>query len=145
MIWFWTHVLKTEKCWLWIGCRLPSGYGKLRRKGKDWLAHRFIYTNLVGPIPEGLTIDHLCRVRNCVNPEHMELVTQGENTLRGESVSGLAARKTHCPQGHEYSGDNLILQKNGHRKCRFCVQVYDRKRRPSNKKKKESLISSSGD
>lgn len=84
------------------------------------LAHRWAYEYFVGPIPEGLTIDHLCRNRLCCNPAHLEVVTQRENTLRGESVSALAARRTHCPKGHPYSPENTAITLAGARKCVLC-------------------------
>ena len=85
------------------------------------LVHRFVYERLVGKIPEGLQIDHLCRVRHCANPAHMEAVTQRENILRGMSPAAENARKTHCPQGHPYEGENLFTYNQGRfRRCRAC-------------------------
>jgi len=96
------------------------GYSTLRFQGKMYAAHRAAYEVFIGPIPEGLQIDHLCRNRVCVNPDHLEPVTRRENLLRGEGFSAQAARKTHCPQGHCYEGDNLYRTLEGHRKCRAC-------------------------
>ena len=79
------------------------------------LAHRVAYELQVGPIPVGLQLDHLCRVRSCVNPAHLEPVTSAENTRRG-----LRAMKTHCPQGHPYAGENLLIRPTGQRRCRTC-------------------------
>lgn len=141
---FFDKVEKTDTCWLWFGCRMRSGYGKLGRKGKTLLAHRYSYELLKGVIPKGLTIDHLCRVRNCVNPDHLEAVTIGVNTLRGSSVSALAARKTHCPSGHEYSGASLRITKEGHRKCLICTRLRDRKRRLRGNRKGLSRLAVSG-
>jgi len=85
-----------DGCWLWQGPLSPNGYGRTSK----WYAHRAMYEILMGPIPPRLVIDHLCRVRRCVNPDHMEVVTRGENVLRGETVSARAARQTHCKRGH---------------------------------------------
>lgn len=101
-------------CWLWTGAT-TVGYGRFRGSG----VHRMAYEELVGPIPDGLVMDHLCRVRHCVNPAHLEPVTLAENVRRG--LSGrYQASKTHCPQGHEYSPENTYVTKVGQRKCRTC-------------------------
>ena len=80
---FWAMVQKTSTCWLWTGSLKVEGYGHFRADGGMWRAHRWAYENGVGPIPAGLTLDHLCRVRACVRPSHLEPVTQGENNRRG--------------------------------------------------------------
>ncbi len=108
---------KTDSCWLWTGAKQTAGYGVL----SDRLAHRLSYERWKGPIPAGLTIDHLCRVRHCVNPEHLEAVTLAENVLRGESLPARNARRTHCPQGHPYDQENThVNPKTGWRMCRAC-------------------------
>lgn len=117
--------LTESGCWRWLGYVDPNGYGRknLRKhEGGGYVyAHRWSYEQMVGPIPEGLTIDHLCRNRGCVNPEHLEPVTRGENVLRGEGPAAQAARKTHCPKGHAYEGENLYVNPNtGHRMCVTC-------------------------
>ncbi len=109
-------------CWLWLGAKVHNGYGQLKRSGKMVRAHRYAYELLIGPIPDGLQLDHLCRIPNCVNPDHLETVTSRENTMRGVSFAALNARKTHCPQGHPYSGANLHIRPRGTRKCRMCGQ-----------------------
>ena len=90
------------------------------------LAHRFAYELLRGPIPEGMTIDHLCRTRSCVNPEHFEVVTRGENVLRGVGPPAMNARKTHCAKGHPLVEGNLVLNrlKHGYRECLICSREY---------------------
>ncbi len=116
-------------CWLWTGCR-SNGYGQLHWKAKNLPAHRLSYEAFVGPIPAGLQIDHLCRVHACVNPAHLEPVTQRENSRRGVAgdVNGGRQRaKTHCPQGHPYEGENLFVRKNGKRDCRECSNTNRRK------------------
>lgn len=109
-------------CWLWTG-RLHEGYGI--RSGKR--AHVIAYQLLVGPVPEDQVLDHLCRVRHCVNPGHLEPVTRRENALRGTGISAINARKTHCLRGHPLSGDNLYVNpKKGTRSCRICIALRRR-------------------
>jgi hypothetical protein len=112
-------------CWLMFGVN-KNDYAKVRATNKMRMAHRITYEFCRGPIPRGLVIDHLCRRRNCVNPWHMEPVTNHENILRGLSVMSPKARKTHCVHGHSLEGDNLRLSKDGYRHCRAC----DRARYP---------------
>jgi hypothetical protein len=113
------------KCWLWKGAKIPTGYGSFRvNKILVVKTHRYTFVRVHGPIAEGLTIDHLCRNRSCVNPAHLEVVTQKENTARGFTASSLNARKTHCLNGHNLCGDNLVIQKGKYgpmRVCRICA------------------------
>lgn len=126
---FWERVERTDTCWLWTGAKGARGYGNFKPIGRRTVVvHRYAYEQFVGPIPEGLTIDHLCRVRNCVNPAHLEAVTSRENILRGESVSAQAARRTHCPRGHAYDAENTYRTKLGHRSCRACHRLDQRER-----------------
>jgi hypothetical protein len=106
-------------CWLWTAGRNGDGYGHLRVAGPHVKAHRFSYELLVDAIPDELQLDHLCRVRHCVNPDHLELVTSRENTLRGLTLAAWCAAKTHCPAGHAYSPENTRLYR-GARRCRTC-------------------------
>jgi hypothetical protein len=115
-------VNKATGCWEWQAAKTGGGYGLFWLEKTFHLAHRVAYEVLIGPIPEGLTIDHICKNPGCVNPSHMEPVTQGENLRRSESWSGQNMRKTHCPQGHPYEGDNLKLTKEGFRQCRICTR-----------------------
>jgi len=112
---FWPQVAKTEVCWLWTGPVTQSGYGQMTHGGRTTGAHRASYLTFVGPIPDGYEIDHLCRVRNCVNPEHLEPVTHEENVRRAW------AAVTHCKRGHEFGGDNLLIS-SGRRRCRECAR-----------------------
>ena len=123
---FWSKVRKTPSCWLWTG-KKSHGYGRFfaSEVGKEVQAHRWSYQISIGPIPDGLTIDHLCRTHACVNPSHLEPVTRAENVLRGNSVPAINARKTTCNQGHEFSPS---LAPNGHRFCAVCMRDNRRKR-----------------
>lgn len=109
-------------CWLWIGSSWQSGYGQWKIGRKLKRAHRVVYETLVGPIPDGLEPDHVCRVRCCGNPAHLELVTSRENTLRGNGPTAQNARKTHCLRGHPFAGDNLYVGPDGERGCRICMR-----------------------
>lgn len=116
-------------CHLWTGCLSADGYAVLRiDRGNVYMA-RWIYERECGPISENLEPDHLCRVRNCVNTDHLEPVTHRVNVLRGESFAAINARKTHCPQGHEYTPENIRRQRNGGRLCRTCHNRYASLRR----------------
>lgn len=117
-------------CWQWSGHINASGYGQVAdidRRMK--LAHRVAYREFVGPIPDGLTIDHLCRNRACVNPAHLEPVTQRENTMRGNTITAHQAAQTHCKRGHEFTPENTYSKKNGGRDCRTCAVARSRARR----------------
>jgi hypothetical protein len=108
-------------CWLWLGSVNPRcGYGTMRVAGKTSYAHRVSYQVFRGPIPVNRELDHLCRVRRCVNPRHLEIVTSRENNRRSDSQSGRNMRKTHCDSGHEFAGENLYITPQGKRGCRAC-------------------------
>lgn len=121
---FMEKVEKTDSCWLWKAHTNSDGYGifSIASPGglpnKSVRAHRWVYERLVGPIPDGYQIDHRCRVRNCVNPEHLEAVRPRVNTLRGNTRAADNAQKTHCPQGHPL---------NENRKCPFCHAAATRR------------------
>lgn len=121
-----------QDCWLWTGDVSSHGYGRITlRPGCRIYAHRWVYEQLVGPIPLGLTIDHLCRVRHCVNPSHMEPVTRKENVLRGISPSLAGYRNGTCARGHPKTPENVYMRKDRPRKwnCRACARLVDTKRR----------------
>ena len=124
--------LSEAGCWLVSGSvsHHPMGYQSVSIDNRSRLAHRLSYEVIIGPIPEGLTLDHLCRVTNCVNPQHLEPVTAGENTLRGTAPSALNARKDQCKSGHDLTGENLYIRPdNGKRQCRRCQVRNDLKRK----------------
>jgi hypothetical protein len=113
---FWDKVQITDDCWLWQGSRNDKGYGHIRVDRRLHGAHRVAYELVVGPIPDGLVIDHLCRVRNCVRPDHLETVTNAENLRRG--LSGIL--KVECVNGHAYTPENTYRYPDGRRACRTC-------------------------
>lgn len=128
---FWARVKKTPDHWEWTGVLSRLGYGSFMAEGHLWMVHRYSYELLVGPIPEGLTLDHLCRVRHCVWPEHLEPVTLQENILRGSGPIAQHAVKTHCDRGHPFNEENTrIRMRNGRptRVCKVCKNEDERRR-----------------
>lgn len=117
---YWAKVEKTDSCWLWTGTDNGRGYGFFPIGGRYVQAHRYAYTIAKGEIPDGLTIDHLCRVRNCVNPDHLEAVTHKENIRRMQDATGTGWVVTHCPVGHEYLPENTYIDPKGSRCCKAC-------------------------
>ena len=110
-------------CWIWQRCILKSGYGCIRVSGKTRTAHSVAYETFKGPVPAGLEIDHLCRVRACCNPDHLEAVTHQLNVIRGAGPAAKAAI-THCPYGHEYTPDNTYRVPG--RACKTCALARSR-------------------
>ena len=123
---------RTSECWPWLASLDAHGYGRFSvriasGKSRMFLAHRVSYETFVGPIPVELDLDHLCRVRSCINPDHLEPVTRSVNLSR----SPLMARgqdKTHCPKGHPYDELNTRVSKSGARNCRECARARDREK-----------------
>lgn len=114
-------------CWIWPSPRRAQGYSQMPAgvSAKSRLGHRWSYEHFVGPIPAGLTIDHLCRNQACVNPLHMEPVSRSENVMRGVSPPALNSKRTHCKRGHEFTPDNTIVSSGGrHRRCRECLRIW---------------------
>ena len=125
---FWAKVEKTDTCWLWTGALDTRGYGQFRvasPPARPLQAYRYAFELLRGPVPQGLQLDHVCRVRRCVNPNHLEPVTGRENTLRGDGPPAQNARKTHCIRGHKLPPRN----NQGRRKCRICQAITAAARR----------------
>ena len=112
----------SNQCWNWIGALDDKGYGLLSVNGKTQRAYRTLYQEMVGIVPKGLTLDHLCRNRLCVNPVHLEVVTYQTNILRGNGLAAQEAKRTHCPRGHEYTEENTHYGKTRQGIGRWCRQ-----------------------
>lgn len=125
---FWQRVQITNSCWLWTGTKTDAGYGYLI-VGKRVRAHRFSWELAGNEIPDELELDHLCRVRACVNPAHLEPVTRRENQLRGNTFARKRAEQTACIHGHPFDAANTYIAKNGTRHCRTCAREGARRRR----------------
>ena len=121
-----------DACWIWNGHRTTAGYGSIWRDGKLVYVHRAMYEAYYGEIEDGLVLDHLCHIRACCNPAHLEAVTQAVNAARG-----LTATKTHCKHGHEFTPENTRFESDG-RRCRQCHRDRERER---SKRKKETASS----
>lgn len=133
---FWRKVDQAGDCWLWTGAvGRRDGYGRIGLGGPGRaairLTHRVSYEMSNGPIPDGLQIDHLCRVRACVNPAHLEAVTQRENIARGSSPSTVTNRTDVCKRGHEFTANAYVWPRTGKRQCRACMNDMLAARRQS--------------
>lgn len=115
-------------CWVWTGSINSGGYGQYYTKERPRLVHPVVYEELIGRVPDGLELDHLCRVRKCCNPRHLEPVTRRVNLLRGETTTAKNAAATHCPSGHPYDEKNTYLFR-GSRQCRECRRSGLKRRR----------------
>ncbi len=129
---------KDRDCWVWTGSTNHAGYGRLTTGSRTdntrrtRSAHRVSYEVFKGEIPDGLTIDHLCRNRKCINPEHLEAVTIKENIHRGNPLWKQESARTHCPKGHEYTEDNIYRYATKHggfcRNCKTCMKARTKRR-----------------
>lgn len=127
---FWAKVEPRGECWIWTGSlNVRSGYPYVKYQGKVRPAYRVSYELLVGPIPPGLDIDHLCRTPACVNPEHLEAVTHRENVARSRHPVGVALRTNRCVNGHEFTPENTRIRRNGSRTCIECSRERTRRYR----------------
>ena len=135
---FWARVdTSGPGCWEWRGGVSSEGYGEFYRSlgeegGRTMRAHRYAYEVCVGPIPEGLQLDHLCRNRRCVRQSHLEAVTLTENVMRGNGAAANNARKTHCRRGHPFTTDNTVYAHTSgraYRTCRTCKQAANDRRK----------------
>lgn len=121
---FWNKIVEDSfGCWRWKASKTSGGYARFSANRMTRVAHRYAFEILVGPIDAHLQLDHLCRIRDCVNPSHLEPVSARENTRRGFGPSGNNMRKTHCASGHALSGENLRIMKDGERRCVACQRV----------------------
>ena len=126
---FWAKVTPLPNgCLAWTGGHTLNGYGQFNGGGRSKLAHRWAYERFVGPIPDGLELDHLCSKRDCVQVDHLEAVTHKVNCRRGQGDQNHAT-KTQCPQGHPYDLVNTIRRLNGGRQCRICTNISQKKSR----------------
>lgn len=113
-------------CWEWTGYKLKHGHGRTTVAGRKVLVHVWVWEHLVGPIPAGLEIDHLCRNTCCCNPDHLEPVTHQVNVLRGNAPAAHHARQTHCKRGHKFTPENTKKGSRGDRVCRTCNRGWQR-------------------
>ena len=117
---FWKKVERSSGCWLWLAYIDRDGYGRFQLGSTSALAHRVAYELSVGPIPAGLQIDHICRVRACVNPAHLRPLTKAENDRIGMGPPAINARKTACIHGHPFTDANTYRPGGSRRSCRLC-------------------------
>jgi len=133
----WKKIEREGDCWVWTGSTANRGYGSIHHNGRNgYLPHRLVWELLRGPIPDGLVLDHMCQNRRCVNPKHLDPVTNRVNILRGKSVAALNFIKTECVNGHAFDSKNTKIRKDGTRSCRQCERDRLKKFRENQKLKK---------
>jgi hypothetical protein len=118
---FFSRVQKTDTCWIWTGAKHPAGYGRLMFGGHSTCAHRLSWMLHRGALNQDVTIDHLCHNKLCVNPDHLEPVSRGENARR------YMLSRTHCSNGHAFNKENTAINHNGHRRCKACARMFAKK------------------
>lgn len=134
------YIICENGCWEWVGCRGAGGYSVIREGGRNKRAHRVMYERFKGPIPTGLYLDHLCRKRDCVNPDHLEPVTHKENCLRGVGYPAQQARKTHCKHGHPFVNEGTrTIGKSTWRYCLTCRKRLDREYRQRKRRRNNAI------
>lgn len=116
-------------CWEWIGSKQPTGYAQLWNGQRVEQAHRISFRLTCGAIPDGMEIDHLCRNRGCVNPDHLQAVSHRENMRRSKTIMGQNAAKTECKRGHSFDQANTYITANGARQCRACLRMHAKNRK----------------
>lgn len=116
-------------CWEWSGGTNSEGYGNFSLKNQAVKAHRYSFGYFKGEIPKGFVVDHLCRNHKCVNPDHLEAVSNKTNIIRGVGLASQESKRTHCPFGHEYTEDNIYRTKNKYRNCKACAIRRSKERR----------------
>lgn len=136
---FMRHVTVTDSCWLWTGNVTERGYGHFSVAGKARKAHRIAYRLFVGPIPPGKQIHHRCGNTVCVRPDHLEAVSAREHMFLSNNACAVNAAKTHCPEGHPLSGDNLCVDGAGQRSCKRCREQRQQRQRLSDKRGRSPL------
>lgn len=139
---FWSKVQIKNECWVWRAGATGRGYGAAYVNGRQYPAHRLAYSVLRGEIPSGLDLDHLCRNRRCVNPDHLEPVTRRENLLRSPiTLTAQKAAQSECIRGHEFTPENTRIRKSdGTRHCRVCQRESERKmKRGQTEKRREYM------
>lgn len=136
-----TKITKNGECWQWFGNKDRHSYGKIWIKGKLKTAHRVSYEIFVGEIKEGMAIDHICRNRSCINPKHLRQLTWAQNAMASDGICPTFKKRTHCKNGHPFSGSNLVIYKNqpNARKCRTCIRTRWGKYVPKSKRLQRSF------
>lgn len=124
---FWSKVKKTSDCWIWQAATTLEGYGRFRLPHKHVLAHRYCFELMGNLIPDGFTIHHHCGNKACVNPDHLEVMTLGDNNRQPDHPVGKNMRKTHCCHGHAFTHENTRIDTKGHRVCRTCDRARPRR------------------
>ena len=123
-------------CWMWLAYTNQFGYGVMGLNGKTFLSHRVSYLWHKGPIPIGTVVDHICRHRSCVNPQHLRLLTPKQNAQGADHrTNNSQLRKTHCPHGHPYDTENTYYTPKGHRRCRVCNRANVKRNRTPEKQR----------